>query len=152
MQISGLDGIIETPRLQLRGATINDASALAALRAEADIPWKVAQETRAFLIEGQAGPVGCIGLTPDGRWPELGLWIAKAHRGQGFATEATLAALEWAERQWGQKAVAAGHFAADPALGAVFEKAGFLDTGDVELRPSLVRPDPAPARMMVWLA
>ena len=68
------------------------------------------------------------------------------------AKAATQAALEWAERAWGKRAVAAGHFAHDAASAAVLHKTGFLYTGDVELRPSFARAKPEPTRMMVWLA
>ena len=47
----------------------------------------------------------------------------------------------------------AGHFADNPASGQVLCKAGFLYTGDVELRPSAARGRAdVPTRMMVWLA
>lgn len=166
MTLSDLTRDIETPRLRLRAPTETDAFALAALCADADIPrlaplgdlnqarrFIETESGNAFLVERPGhGVVGCVAMVMGERLPELGYWIARAHRGLGYATEATLAALQWAERAWGKKAVAAGHFAHDPASAAVLNKAGFLYTGDVELRPSFARAKPAPTRMMVWLA
>jgi RimJ/RimL family protein N-acetyltransferase len=166
MTLSDLRRDIETPRLRLRAPTEADAMAVAALSADADIPRLAPlgdieearsfienQSANTFLVERPGkGPIGCLALVMGERLPELGYWIARAHRGRGYATEATRAALQWAERAWGKKAITAGHFAADPASGAVLHKAGFLYTGDVELRPSFARAKPAPTRMMVWLA
>ena len=166
MTLTELNREIETPRLRLRAPTQADAMAVAALCADADIPRLAPlgdidearafienESANAFLVERPGhGPIGCVAMVMGERLPELGYWIARAHRGLGYATEATLAALEWAERQWGKRAVTAGHFATDPASGAVLHKAGFLYTGDVELRPSFARAKPAPTRMMVWLA
>ena len=57
------------------------------------------------------------------------------------------------KRDWRRNVVVAGHFADNPASGQVLCKAGFLYTGDVELRPSRgPRRDDVPTRMMVWLA
>ena len=166
MSLSDLRLEIETPRLRLRSPTEADAMAVSALCADADIPRLAPlgdiEEARSFIENESAntflveqpgkGPIGCLALVMGERLPELGYWIARAHRGRGYATEATRAALQWAERQWGKKAITAGHFAKDPASGAVLHKAGFLYTGEVELRPSFARAKPAPTRMMVWLA
>jgi RimJ/RimL family protein N-acetyltransferase len=166
MTLTELNRDIQTPRLTLRAPTEADAMAVAALCADADIPRLAplgdVDEARSFIENESAntflveqpgkGPIGCLALVMGKHLPELGYWIARAHRGRGYATEATIAALQWAERQWGKKAITAGHFAADPASGAVLHKAGFLYTGDVELRPSFARAKPAPTRMMVWLA
>ena len=43
------------------------------------------------------------------------------------------------KRDWRKNVVVAGHFADNPASGQVLCKAGFLYTGDVELRPSAAR-------------
>jgi len=60
--------------------------------------------------------------------------------------------LDWARRDWRRKLVVAGHFADNPASGAVLCKAGFLYTGDVEHPWSQARQGPVRTRMMVWLA
>lgn len=108
----------------------------------------------AFLIEHrEAGVVGGVDFKPSAcGWPELGYWLGRPFWNRGYATEAARAALDWAEHAWRRKVIVAGHFADNPASGEVLCKAGFLYTGDVELRPSLARAAPAPMRRMVWLA
>jgi len=117
---------------------------------------------RVFLVEHRAfGPMGVLGFHEQPtNWsksgcalsPELGYWLARAFWGRGFATEAVLAALDWARDVWKLRAVAAGHFADNPASARVLEKAGFLYTGEVQERFSRARGEIAPTRMMVWLA
>ena len=121
-----------------------------------------AARERAFVIERRGGePVGVLGFheqattwSPTGAalGPEIGYWLARDAWGEDLATEATQAALDWAQRVRGLRAVAAGHFADNPASGRVLEKAGFLYTGEVQHRPSVARGEPVPTRMMVWLA
>lgn len=140
---------ITTQRLTLREAAPRDAQAIAAWSAEAGalLPANPFDETRkAFVIErGEDEIVGVIGFKPRGRYSELDCWIAPVHRGNGYATEAVPAALAWAADNWGRKVVLSGHRSGEDAPAAMLIKAGFLYTGDVELRP-------APTRMMVWLA
>jgi RimJ/RimL family protein N-acetyltransferase len=117
---------------------------------------------RLFLIEHRAhGLAGAIGFhEAPTQWsetgcamsPEMGYWLARSFWGRGLATEAVTAALDWARDAWGLRAVSAGHFADNPQSGRVLEKAGFLYTGEVQHRFSLARGEPAPTRMMVWLA
>jgi RimJ/RimL family protein N-acetyltransferase len=109
---------------------------------------------RVFAIEHEdEGPIGMIGLHPNGGFaPEIGYWLGRPYWGRGLATEAAQALLAWARRQWGKRAILAGHFADNPASGRVLEKAGFLYTGEVLPRLSLARGEAAPTRMMVWLA
>jgi RimJ/RimL family protein N-acetyltransferase len=168
--------VIRTARLSLRAPMAADAPRLALLCADFDItrmtsrmPWPyglsearafietTASQDRArentFLIEHEEdGVVGCIGLFTPRRVPEIGYWIGRPYWGRGFATEATTAALDWAREDWRKKVVVAGHFADNPASGAVLCKTGFLYTGLVEMRESLARQAAAPTRMMVWLA
>ena len=109
---------------------------------------------RVFVIEQpSAGPVGMIGFHVNGRLgPEIGYWIGRPFWGQGVATRAVGAALDWAARTWRRKVVVSGHFTDNPASGRVLEKAGFLYTGEVQPRRSVARAAIAPTRMMVWLA
>lgn len=107
-----------------------------------------------FAIEHRSfGVVGMIGFrtTANGR-PEIGYWLGRPFWNRGYATEACRAALDWARRDWRKRLVVAGHFADNPASGQVLCKAGFLYTGDVELRQSAAREAPCPTRLMVWLA
>jgi len=168
---------LATERLLLRGPVIADADRLAELINDPGVaamtthmphPYGLAHAedfvARAaardwdreptFVIEHHNfGVVGGLGFKTGalGR-PEIGYWLGRAFWNRGYATEAARAALSWAKRDWRKKLVVAGHFADNPASGQVLCKAGFLYTGDVELRWSQARQGPARTRMMVWLA
>ena len=168
--------VISTARLKLRPPQMTDADRVARLCADADIPrmttrmpWPYSlKDARAFinavilqdhkrdntfLIEdAEEGVVGCVGMFMRERTPEIGYWVGREYWGRGIATEATQAALDWAAQDWGKKVVVAGHFADNPASGAVLCKTGFLYTGEVEMRHSVARGQVAPTRMMVWIA
>ena len=168
---------LSTERLVLRGVVHADAEHVAALAndpglaamttaiphpytaADADgwlghcrsLDWE--REAQFVIEHRHFGVVGGIGFKPGPRGrPELGYWLGRAFWNRGYATEAARAALEWARRDWRKKLVVAGHFADNPACGQVLCKAGFLYTGDVELRWSQARQGPVRTRMMVWLA
>lgn len=137
--------------------SLADADGFIAARATADH-----RRERSFLIEHKAfGPVGVVGFheqpttwseTGCSLSPELGFWLGRSFWGQGLASEAVTAALDWAREAWGVRAAAAGHFVDNPASGRVLEKAGFLYTGEVQQRFCLARGHAWPTRMMVWLA
>lgn len=107
-----------------------------------------------LLIEHEDhGAIGIIGLHPGpGPLPELGYVVGRPYWGRGFATEAVEAALVWAARGWGRRAVLAGHFADNPASGRVLEKAGFLYTGEVRAMACRARGAEVQVRRMAWLA
>ena len=109
---------------------------------------------RTFVIDHERhGLVGCIGFhRAPAALLELGYWIARPYWGRGFATEAVTAALRWASKDWGRRAVASGHFDDNAPSAKVLIKAGFLYTGEVQQRHSRARGQIAPTRMMVWLA
>lgn len=146
---------ITTPRLTLRAASPADCAAVKALGAEATalIPANPFDEERmAFVIEHPLmGLVGVVGFKPKGRYTELDCFIAPERRGKGYATEALPAALKWAREQWGRKVVLSGHREGAEASAGLLIKAGFLYTGDVEMRCAPVG-GKVPTRMMVWLA
>ena len=83
-------------------------------------------------VEG-ATVIGAIGLDCSEEVPDVGYWIARGHRGKGYATEALAGVLDMA-RALGVKQVTAGHYLDNPASGAVLRKAGFAETG--EIRPT----------------
>ena len=169
--------VIATERLTLRGPVRGDAEALVGLARDVNVagqtcwvphPFDQADAEAAvaramsldwatdaeFAIEHRNfGLVGMLGFrTRDGGRPELACWIGRQFWNRGYATEAIRAALKWVRRDWRKRLVVAGHFADNPASGQVLCKAGFLYTGDVELRPSRARGHEVATRMMVWLA
>lgn len=97
-----------------------------------------------FLIAraGDAAIVGGIGIDAREGEVELGYWIARAHWGQGYATEAGRAVLDVA-RMLGHGRIVAGHFLDNPASGRVLRKLGFVPTGAVRARHSCGRGEEA---------
>lgn len=150
-------------RLFLRPAFPEDCDAILAgigeesiVRNLATAPWPYAlADAREFVARPQdlrlphfivtlpgAGVIGSAGLgenvTDLGAEPELGYWIARAHWGQGYATEAAGAVLQIA-RTLGHRRVVAGHFVDNPASGKVLQKLGFVPTGRAVRRACLAR-------------
>lgn len=100
-----------------------------------------------FLITraSDAAVVGCTGLGPvegsDGSGKgaaELGYWIARSFRGQGYATEAGRAVIAIAGAL-GLCEIHGSHFLDNPASGAVLRKLGFEPTGQIVRRHSCAR-------------
>ena len=86
-----------------------------------------------FLIERDFQPIGMVGIDwrePDA--PELGYWLGVDHWGQGFATEAVRAAIDYAFEEFDIEHLFAGARVANPASRNVLEKCGFQWSG-VEL-------------------
>ena len=160
-----------TDRLLLRPGWGEDAAALA--RAIADegvvrnlssVPWPYATaDAEAFLAgprdpalpsflitQRTAGAPRIVGACGLGRRPsgavELGYWIARAHWGQGLATEAA-AALVAIARTLKLARLEASHFIDNPASGRVLEKLGFLPTGLSAPRYSCARGGEAMTRL-----
>lgn len=159
-----------TSRLLLRPGWAEDAAALASAIADeaivrnlATAPWPYGlADAQAFLAAGQndhlprfllfartdGAPVlvGACGLSahPSGSI-ELGYWIARAHWGQGFATEAARQLVEIANAL-GLARLDAHFFLDNPQSGRVLEKLGFLPTGITTPRNSCARGGEAPAR------
>ena len=173
MQMSGLNTEIETPRLRLRPAETTDAPRIAEYASDFDVARMITRMPHPFAVEdaieflkGATGPAsdealfaidhreeGLIGLMGfgSGHDAEFGYWIGKPWWGNGLATEAAVAALDWVRTQ-GRKFSVAGHFADNAASGAVLCKAGFLYTGEVQPKHCRARDEHVPTRMMVWLA
>jgi RimJ/RimL family protein N-acetyltransferase len=168
---------LRTARLDLRPPAMADARRLACLANDFDVvrmtgsmPWPYAlADAEAFVRHaGQAdpadealfvidlpgdGPIGTIGLDPDGVLSvEVGYWLGRPYWGRGYATEALGAVLAWARDVWGRRCVTARHFADNPASGAVLIKGGFLYTGRMGPWPCRSRGLDVPTRWMVWLA
>lgn len=172
-----LEPVITTQRLRLRRPRKADAAMLSVHANDFDIarmttgmpyPYGIAH-AEGFLAQAsemdpsreaifivdhpEHGAIGVLGFDYRDGDLEIGYWIGRPHWGAGYATEAAKGALVWAHETWGRRYLRAGHFADNPASGEVLCKAGFLYTGDVELRTSIARGGQAtPTRMMVWLA
>lgn len=169
--------VLATERLMLRGPVAGDADQLVKLAADINVagrtrclphPYTQAHAEAAvqrgmsldwareaeFAIEHRNfGLVGMMGFRTNGLGrPELSCWIGRPFWNRGYATEAIRAGLKWVKRDWRKRLVVAGHFADNPASGQALCKAGFLYTGDVEMKPSKARGQAVPTRMMVWLA
>jgi len=146
--------VLETERLMLRRPTLADVKAIARLandrriaentrrlphpysqdhavefvRAMADEP----RET-VFLIENNHTPIGMVGVdwrVPEA--PELGYWLGVEYWGQGFATEAARAVIDFAFEEFDIEHLMSGARVANPSSRNILEKCGFQWSG-VEL-------------------
>ena len=161
-----------TNRLLLRPGWAEDAAALAAAIADetivrnlASAPWPFRlRDAEAFLarrrdpvlpsfliFERTAAEPRLVGACGLGRRPsgavEMGYWIARAHWGQGFATEACAALIDIA-RTLGLTQLEGSHFIDNPASGRVLEKLGFVSVGITAPRMSCARGTEAQARLL----
>ncbi|MEQ7873987.1 GNAT family N-acetyltransferase [Sphingomonas sp. ASV193] len=160
-----------TERLLLRPGFAEDASALARAIADEQVcrnmsspPWPYGvQEAQAFLAApadpalprclvflrtgGAPELIGGVGLQrrPSGA-VELGYWIARAHWGKGYATEATRAVIDMA-RMLRLPRIEAAHFIDNPASANVLAKLGFRPTGLSAPRHSCARGGEAMTRL-----
>jgi RimJ/RimL family protein N-acetyltransferase len=161
-----------TPRLLLRPGFPEDAPALAAAIADraivsnlAVVPWPYTlRDAEAYLAMPRdpilpsllifertgAAPelIGACGLAHRrSRAVEMGYWIARAHWGRGFATEACAALIDIAATL-GLSSLEGSHFLDNPASARVLEKLGFEPVGIVAPRMSCARGHEVPARLM----
>ena len=160
-----------TERLLLRPGWIEDAPALhraiadeRVIRNLASAPWPYSPaDAEAFLeaerssaepaalifLRGPAAPelIGGIGFgrRPDGPL-EFGYWLAHAHWGRGYATEAGRAVIAAARSSLRIARLQGGHFLDNPASGRVLAKLGFRPTGRVVPRYSAGRGEAVPCR------
>ncbi len=145
--------VLETERLVLRAPRLEDAKDVATLANDR----RIAENTRRiphpygradaedFIASVNAGPptdiayvitladgtlVGACGLAmTDGPAPELGYWLGLPFWGQGIATEAVRAVIDYAFTDLGHDAVQAGARVTNPQSRRVLEKCGFQWTG-----------------------
>jgi RimJ/RimL family protein N-acetyltransferase len=146
--------VLQTERLTLRRPTLADVKAIARLANDR----RIAENTRrlphpysadhaiaflratanddretVFLIEHNHTPIGVVGVDRDQpHAPELGYWLGVAHWGQGFATEAARAAIDFAFEEYDIEQLLSGARVANPASRNILEKCGFQWIG-VEL-------------------
>ncbi len=94
--------------------------------------WEKGKAAIFAICLGESGPlVGAIGLELNSQDHngELGYWIEDVHCGQGFATEASSAVIEFGFKELGLHRVYAHHLTRNPSSGRVMEKAGMLREG-----------------------
>jgi RimJ/RimL family protein N-acetyltransferase len=143
--------VLETERLTLRAPRFEDAKAVAALANDRRIaenttriphPYRIADaesfiaqanqggDELAFVIALDDEPIGACGLSQlDGPAPDLGYWLGAPYWGNGYATEATRAVIDYAFTALKQEALQAGARVTNPASRRVLEKCGFQWTG-----------------------
>jgi RimJ/RimL family protein N-acetyltransferase len=146
--------VLETERLTLRRPTLADVKAITRLANDR----RIAENTRrlphpylhdhavqfvnsqahagsetVFLIERDFQPIGMVGIDwPKPDAPELGYWLGVDSWGQGFATEAARAVIDFGFEELDIEHLIAGARVANPASRNVLEKCGFQWSG-VEL-------------------
>ena len=97
------------------------------------------------LGDGGVETVGCVGLTKGASGQaEFGYWVARAHWGQGIASEAARGALQIA-RMLGHRRLVAKPFADNATSSHVLSKLGFRPTGRQVVVPCAARGEAAPA-------
>lgn len=165
---------VPTERLLLRPAWPEDAEALyngiadeGIVRNLARAPWPYTREDAdlfvaradsrdaapSFLIFartlGTPRLVGGMGLMKNDDGFELGYWIARAHWGLGYATEAGRAIVAHA-KSLGIGRMAARHAMDNPASGRVLRKIGFRPTGATSTYHSLGRGEDIASVEFAW--
>ena len=163
---------IRTQRLLLRPGWAEDAGALhraiadfGIVRNLARAPWPYARENAEAYLAAEQDPaapsllilrrtmaapelVGAVGFARrEYGETEFGYWIARAHWGRGYATEAGRALIAAARDSLRVERLHAGHFIDNPASGRVLEKLGFRSTGKIALRHSAGRGESVPCRL-----
>jgi len=143
--------VLETKRLTLRAPTLKDAKAVAVLANDRRIaentariphPYKLTDaesfiagankadgETVFLIVRGSTIMGACGVAVADPNAPELGYWLGVPYWGQGFATEALHAVIDFAFGEFEHTALHAGARVTNPASRRVLEKCGFQWTG-----------------------
>ncbi len=147
--------VLETKRLALRAPRLEDAKTVAALVNDRRIAENVARIPHPYkksdadsFIAGANKPgsevvflitlsddtiIGACGLTMQDKTaeqaPELGYWLGVKYWGQGYATEALHAVIDYAFTDLGYPALTAAARVTNPLSRRVLEKCGFQWTG-----------------------
>jgi RimJ/RimL family protein N-acetyltransferase len=143
--------VLETKRLALRAPRLEDAKTVATLANDRRIaentariphPYKLSDAEGFISGANKAGGeavflitlrdktvIGACGLSMQDETPELGYWLGVPHWGNGYATEALHAVIDYAFTDLAHKALQAGARVTNPASRRVLEKCGFQWTG-----------------------
>jgi RimJ/RimL family protein N-acetyltransferase/quinol monooxygenase YgiN len=153
--IEGPRPTLRTPRLVLRPFALGDSTEVARIAGDREIAagtltvphpyeerhareWIGSQDEMfrsgtgvVFAITAGGAVVGAIGLHPAlaHKRAELGYWIGTEHWGNGYATEASRAVIEYGFATLGLDRIFASHFASNPASGRVLAKLGMSREG-----------------------
>jgi RimJ/RimL family protein N-acetyltransferase len=147
----GSSPVLETKRLALRAPRLEDAKTVATLANDRRIaentariphPYKVADAESFISGAGKSGEavflitlrdktvIGACGIVFQYEaTPELGYWLGVDYWGQGYATEALHALIDYAFTDLSHAALQAGARVTNPASRRVLEKCGFQWTG-----------------------
>jgi RimJ/RimL family protein N-acetyltransferase len=143
--------VLETKRLTLRAPRLEDAKTVATLANDRRIaentariphPYKMSDAESFITGANKAGSeavflitlrdetvIGACGIVPQEQTPELGYWLGLEYWGQGYATEALHAVIDYAFADLTREALQAGARVTNPASRRVLEKCGFQWTG-----------------------
>lgn len=143
--------VLETKRLALRAPRLEDAKMVAALANDRRIaentariphPYKVADAEGFISSVNKPGGeavflitlrdktiIGACGIAMQEQTPELGYWLGVPYWGQGYATEAVHAVIDYTFTDLKHDALQAGARVTNPASRRVLEKCGFQWTG-----------------------
>ena len=144
--------VLETERLILRAPRLEDAKSIAMLANDRRIaentariphPYRVADaeafiasvnvpdgETVFLITDLDEAVLGACGVgMVEGQGPELGYWLGVPFWGQGYATEAVRAVIDYAFTELDYAFLNAGARVTNPASRRVLEKCGFQWTG-----------------------
>ena len=89
----------------------------------------LASEAYRFAIMRNETLIGVVDITHS----ELGYWLDECAWGQGFATEAAGALVQFAFKDLGLTELRSGHATDNPASGRVLDKLGFRHIEDVRI-------------------
>ncbi len=141
---------LKTGRLVLRAPHADDATAMARLLADRRIaintaripyPYGIADAEQfitsvnrldgeaTFVVTLDAALIGICAVEPREGGPEIGCWIGVSHWGQGYATEAVRALIDYTFADLAHETLQAGTRVSNPASRRVLEKCGFQWTG-----------------------
>ena len=143
--------VLETKRLAMRAPCLEDAKTVAMLANDRRIAENTARiphpykhtDAEGFIngankTDGEAvflitlrdeSIIGACGIAMQDETPEVGYWLGAHYWGQGYATEALHAVIDYAFTDLGHEALQAGARVTNPASRRVLEKCGFQWTG-----------------------
>jgi RimJ/RimL family protein N-acetyltransferase len=146
---------LETERLILRRPEMGDIPAIIAIAGDIEVSRRLARvphpygeaDAQFFLSEivpnewtwgitlrPSGTVIGMVGLSPQAEpnTAELGYYVDHRHWGQGIATEAARAVLDYGLTVLKLSRITSGHFLSNPASGRVLTKLGFVAIGQDE--------------------